>query len=164
MYKYSPYFNTLHNEVAPVGYIGRGTHYSILRCIIWHDSMLNPLKRGKFLDFAVIWDEDHDDRVIQVIEEIYISGLLSPAIFVGEQKGSLSILTEAASKLSSEHGEQTDYQKAIENIAQNQENDPWVAYVSPYLSSRSIINDSDERVSLYLENLKQQWQLGVRDV
>ena len=163
MHKYSPYFNTLHDEVAPVGYLGRGTHYSVLRCIIWHDNMLNPLKKGKFLDFAVIWDEDHDERVIQVIENLYISGLLSPAIFVGERKGSLSILTEAASELRSEHYEVTEYQQAVENITQNQENDPWVAYVSPYLSSHGIIDDSYQRVSLYLENLKQQWQLGIRD-
>ncbi len=49
MHQYSPFFKTLHNEVTPAGYIGRGTHYTILRCVIWHDHMLIPLKKGKYL-------------------------------------------------------------------------------------------------------------------
>ena len=164
MYKYSPYFKTLHDEVQPVGYLGRGTHCSILRCVIWHDQMLSPIKMGKFLDFAVIWDEDHDDRVIQVIEKLYISGLFSPAIFVGERKGSFSLLTANSSKLVPEHGNQSTYQKAVQNISQNQDSDPWPAYVFPYISrEHSIINDNYEDVSLYLENLKRLWRLGIKN-
>src|ERR1700692_4902503 len=89
---YSPFFKTLHDETQPVGHFGRGTHYSVLQVPIWQDQWLNPLPLGSLLDFAVIWDEDHDERVIEVIENIYFSGLLAPVRFIGERKGSLSVL------------------------------------------------------------------------
>src|SRR4051812_6684669 len=86
---YSPFFQTLHDETRPVGQLGRGTHYSILRVPIWQDEWLNLLAQGLLLDFAVIWDEDHDARVMEAVEALYFSGLLSPVRFIGERKGSL---------------------------------------------------------------------------
>ena len=79
-----------------MGDFGRGTHYSVLRVPIWQDEWLSPLPQGALLDFAVIWDEDHDERVMQVIEELYFSGLLGPVRFVGERKGSLTGHRETA--------------------------------------------------------------------
>jgi hypothetical protein len=49
--------------------------------------MGRPLSEGHFADFAVIWDEDHDVRVIEPIEEIYHRGLLSSFLVFGEQRG-----------------------------------------------------------------------------
>jgi hypothetical protein len=40
----------------------------------------------------VIWDEDHDERVIGVVERMYFAGLLHPVLFVGERKGSLTVV------------------------------------------------------------------------
>lgn len=71
---YSPFFQPLHDEKQAVGHFGRGTHYSVLRVPIWHDERLKPLPQGELLDFAIIWDEDHDDRVIEPIEEMYFAG------------------------------------------------------------------------------------------
>ena len=78
MRTYSPFFQTLYDEQAPVGHLGRGTHYSVLRAAVFHDELgeILPENRykgphAKFHDFAVIWDEDHDKRVIEVIEQIY---------------------------------------------------------------------------------------------
>lgn len=62
---YSPLFQTLHDEIHPVGKLGRGAHYSVLRAPIWQSVLLKPLKQGAVLDFAVIWD--HDDGVIGAI-------------------------------------------------------------------------------------------------
>jgi hypothetical protein len=72
--------------------LSAGTHYSVLRVPIWQDEWLNPLAQGLLLDFAVIWDEDHDARVMEAVETLYFSGLLSPVRFIGERKGSLSVL------------------------------------------------------------------------
>src|SRR3984893_19514823 len=80
---YSPFFKTLHDETHPVGHFGRGTHYSVLQVPIWQDQWLNPLPLGSLLDFAVIWDEDHDERVIEVIENNYISGRLALPSVIG---------------------------------------------------------------------------------
>ena len=84
---YSTLFCCLYNESAPIGSIGRGCHYSVFRSVEWLDVTRSPLELPEMHDFAVIWDEDHDTRVINVIERIYLSGLLSPIQFVGERKG-----------------------------------------------------------------------------
>ncbi len=54
---YCHFFQTLYDETHPVGNLGRGTHYSVLRAPVWHDELLNRIARCAFLDFAVIWDE-----------------------------------------------------------------------------------------------------------
>ena len=87
MQTYSDFFKTLHDETHPTGYLGRGTHYSVLRAIVFHDPMGRPLPQGQFADFAVIWDEDHDVRVMEPVEEIYRRGMLSSFVMFGERKG-----------------------------------------------------------------------------
>ena len=71
MHKYSAFFETLHDERTPTGKLGRGTHYSVLRAVVFSDSMGKPLTAAQFADFAIIWDEDHDERVIEPIEKFY---------------------------------------------------------------------------------------------
>ncbi len=92
MQTYSDFFKTLHDETSPIGYLGRGTHYSVLRAAVFHDPMGKPLPEGQFADFAVIWDEDHDTRVMEPIEEIYRRGMLSSFLMFGEHKGSFTAI------------------------------------------------------------------------
>jgi hypothetical protein len=92
MQTYSDFFKTLHDETSPTGYLGRGTHYSVLRAVVFHDPMGKPLPEGQFADFAVIWDEDHDTRVMEPIEEIYRRGMLSSFLMFGEHKGSFTAI------------------------------------------------------------------------
>ena len=63
MKQYSPFFSTLHDEDGPVGHLGGGTHYSVLRAVLWEPE-------PAFHDFAVVWDEDHDLRVVWVLEQM----------------------------------------------------------------------------------------------
>jgi hypothetical protein len=92
MQRYSDFFKTLHDETNPTGYLGRGTHYSVLRAVVFHDPSGKPLSAGQFADFAVIWDEDHDARVMKPIEEIYRRGLLSSFVMFGERKGNFTAI------------------------------------------------------------------------
>ena len=39
MRKYSGFFKTLHDETAPTGCLGRGTHYSVFRAITFHNAV-----------------------------------------------------------------------------------------------------------------------------
>ena len=87
MQKYSDFFKTLHDETGPTGYLGQGTHYSVLRAVVFHDPLGKILPEGQFADFAVIWDGDHDIRVMEPIEEIYRRGLLPSFTTFGEHKG-----------------------------------------------------------------------------
>lgn len=75
---YSALLACLYDEPEPVGHLGRGTHYSIFRTAEWRDVVLDPLPVPQIHDFAIIWDEDHDTRVIEAVEAIYMTGLLSP--------------------------------------------------------------------------------------
>lgn len=162
MNKYSEFFNTLHDEVAPTGYLGRGSHYSVLRSVVWHDNLQRPLRKAAYLDLAIIWDEDHDTRVIEAVELLYLSGLLTSVIFAGERKGSLTLLVSEQTFEESGEKKLSAYQKAVEEITQSLD-DPWPAEVASLNSRRhSIINDDSGKVSQYLQTINMLWQLGVK--
>ncbi len=159
---YSPFFQTLHDEIQPVGHLGRGTHYSVLRVPIWQDEWLNPLPRGSLLDFAVIWDEDHDERVIEVITDLYFAGLLAPIRFICERKGSLSILIDEKTVEAWDHAALKNYRDAVSDVGQRLE-DPWPTTVDTVSGSKhSIIHASKEDVALYLRNIRMLWLLGAK--
>lgn len=162
MRQYSPFFQTLHDEEQPVGHLGRGTHYSVLRCVTWHSQYLEPLRKAAFHDFAIIWDEDHDERIIPVIEGLYFQGLLAPALFVGERKGSLTLLTEDSFVKNLSQSSFEAYAASVDETAQPPDEDYWPTHIHSFTQPEGhIINDSEERVALYLNNLRQLWLLGI---
>lgn len=164
---YSTLFTCLHDEPAPVGQIGRGAHYSVFRAVAWRDDCLQPLDRPQLHDFGLIWDEDHDERVIDAVERIYMEGLLSPVQFIGERKGSLTILVTARFRLSPDI---QAYAKAIQRICSALD-DPWslsIGFIdrtpgSPCpISSEYIIQTDEQRSGIYLRNIDALWNLGSR--
>ena len=159
---YSPFFQTLHDETQPVGHLGRGTHYSVLRVPMWQDPWCNPMPQGALLDFAVIWDEDHDERVMEAIEGLYFGGLLAPVRFIGERKGSLSVLLEAKTLEAWNEAAFKDYREAVSNVSQGL-NDPWPVTVDQVFGQRhSIIHAAPVNVATYLQNIQLLWQLGLK--
>jgi hypothetical protein len=129
---------------------------------MWQDEWLNPIPQGALLDFAVIWDEDHDERVIQAIEEIYFGGLLGPARFIGERKGSLTVLIDVKTVDAWDHAALSSYREAVSHISQSLE-DPWPATVDTVLGTdHSIIHAPPENVMSYLKNIHMLWQLGKK--
>jgi hypothetical protein len=157
---YSPFFQTLYDESRPVGNFGRGTHYSVLRVPIWQDEWLNPLPQAALLDFAVLWDEDHDERVVQAVEEIYFAGLMGPVRFIGERKGSLNVLIHGNQASPWAQNALNSYREAVSRISNGLE-DAWPATVDTVLGSEhSIVNAPRENVVGYLKNIDMLWQLG----
>ncbi|MGR9426240.1 hypothetical protein [Rhizobium leguminosarum] len=168
--QYSNLFTCLYDEPAPVGALGRGTHYSVFRSVEWLDVTRRPLALPQVHDFAVIWDEDHDERVIEAVERIYMAGLLSPVQFIGERKGSLTAVVAARFYFIGSEAETEAYRLAIEAITQGLD-DAWPAQLgsfdrqpgSPQQSFfEGLINDNDHRVWLYLANIDSLWRLGTR--
>lgn len=168
---YSTLFSCLHDETGPVGSIGRGTHYSVLRSVEWLDVVRKPLATPQIHDLAVIWDGDHDTRVIPAIERIYMAGLLSPVQFIGERKGCLSVIVAARFFFHGDEAELEQYREAIGEIATNLEFDSWTSEVgtfdrqlgSPHQTDTvGIINDTDVKVETYLRNIDNLWRLGTR--
>ncbi len=163
MFKYSDFFQTLHDEQSPTGYLGQGTHYTILRAVVWHDQSQRSLKKAAFIDLAVIWDEDHDTRVINVIERLYFSNLLTPAIIVGERKGTLTIIVDEPFCDNSNESWQQRYFENV-NCATQSGDDPWNTAIHSINQPSGIINDEDAKVCLYLKTIKMLWNLGIQPV
>ena len=87
MRTYSPFFHTVYDQPEPVGVLGRGTHYSVLRTI------RTDTDWSYFFDFAVIWDEDHDLRIVWILERLHTLGLLTQVHAIGERKGTINLVT-----------------------------------------------------------------------
>lgn len=163
MRTYSPFFETLYDETTPVGSLGRGTHYSVFRAMVFHDEQRMPLPEGaKFFDFAVIWDEDHDDRLFKPIERLYRSGDLPSFIFLGERKGMFFGLVAPGVI----PGRWPAAEDALRLVCQNVHGDSW----SIHLASKSspgvggIINADEKNVVLYLKTIDMLWKLGSKQI
>ncbi len=160
MESYSPFLQTLHDEQSPTGHLGNGTHASILRAVVFHDPTLVPLSSGATADFAIIWDQDHDTRVIQAVESIYRAGFLGSILMIGERQGTLNAVV---SERVQDPALLTLLEDKLGAIAQKMEGDPWSSSVRKLDSlEHEIIKDQNEKVSLYLANLNMLWQLGVQ--
>ena len=157
---YSPFLATLHDETSPVGTLGRGTHYSILRAATWHDSCLDSLLKAELLDFAVIWDEDHDTRVMMVVETLYFDGLLAPIRFIGERKGGLTVLVAAETAKALDL---PSYSERVEDAVKRSGLDDWWNVAVGYVGAESsIVSAESEKVTVYLQNIDNLWNLGAK--
>lgn len=173
--QYSTLFSCIYDEQEPVGHLGRGTHYSVFRSVEWLDVTRSPISKPQIHDFSVIWDEDHDTRVIDVIENIYMSGLLSPIQFIGERKGTLTVIV--ASKFYFGGTPLIgDYLQQLQTICnESNHGDYWPVEIgmfdrSPHFPPTdphqtevgAIINDENHKVVSYLRNIDLLWQLGTK--
>jgi hypothetical protein len=138
----------------------------------WLDVVLSPLEKPQVHDFAVIWDEDHDNRIINVIEHIYMAGLLSPIQFIGERKGCLTVIVAAKFYWSGDEEGLEAYSRNIQEItATAVNNDFWSTRIgqfdrepgSPHQTYLEGLIDADEhRVITYARNIDSLWRLGTR--
>ncbi|ASE39106.1 hypothetical protein [Brevundimonas vesicularis] len=168
---YSTYFSCLHDEPTEYGSLGRGTHYSVFRSIAWLDVSRRALPRPEVHDFAVIWDEDHDTRVIEAIERIHMASLLSPVQFIGERKGMLTIIV--ASKFWGDGGDLEAYRLMVQAAIEPMD-DYWPVEIGTFDRSGAmgpdwhqtnpagIISDATHKVNVYLSNIDTLWKLGTK--
>lgn len=169
---YSPFFQVLHDERLPVGNLGRGTHYSVVRTMLPaleeadksspEEQIFGGARRRKLqmLNLAIIWDEDHDERIWHVIERLHASGLLAPVRFIGERKGSITVICDP--KMDYGSGGFENFSELIEMVTQNSDGDEWDVEVIKGIGdgSAQIIHDSKERVDAYLRGIEASWILG----
>jgi hypothetical protein len=166
MHIYSPFFQTLYDEQEPVGYLGRGTHYSILRAIVFHDEYGQPLPQdrykcpeAKYHDFAVLWDEDHDTRIIEALQKIYTRGILPMFSFLGERKAMLTALALSDSQVLRSYAP-----SILKEICSNIYNDCWTSEVGIISQPEAIINAATQDIVLYLKNINMLWKLGSKPI
>jgi hypothetical protein len=169
---YSTLFSCLYDEPEPIGKLGRGSHYSVFRSVEWLDVTRTPVVIPQIHDFAVIWDEDHDERVVSVIEKIYMAGLLSPIQFIGERKGFLTVIV--AAKFYYAHGLETlnGYIRQLNDLSTSPSHgDSWPTELglfdrspgSPHQTDlKSLIMADEHRVITYARNIDSLWSLGTK--
>ena len=154
MRQYSHFFSVLYDEPGPVGNLGRGTHHSVIRIFSRH-----PPRRitGNFNDVAIIWDEDHDTRVITAIELMIMkSSFVFDILFIGERKGMLSIIVRDIMP----PGLLANMQNRLDDIANDLE-DPWPVSIKCLSDAdHSIINCGQDRINAYLNGIDALWSLG----
>lgn len=157
MKDYSQYFKTIIDEREP-GRYGRGSHISVLECIM-------PIEdEPRKYRFCVVWDEDHDQRIINVAEHLYAMGLLNDVIFIGERKGSLTVVFEDG--FITEYDIPQDYIDSVEaicsSVLEGLGGDYWHVEVFTTIedSNGYLIQDDRQEVIDYLNCLKEQWGLG----
>lgn len=168
---YSNLFSCLHDEAEPIGHFGNGTHHSVFRAVTWLDEHINVKTEPMIHDFAVVWDEDHDERVIPVVEALFMGGLLSPVLFIGESKGSLVVLVDEA--LLDSDITLASYEKEVGEVCDAAcEGDNWSCSVvtlarTPWgglkgTEFRGLINERPDDVLSYLRGIDVLWGLGVK--
>ena len=169
---YSPYFGTLYDEPDYHGTLGRGTHHSVFQCAEFHDVELAPVKTAHAHKFCVIWDEDHDTRVIDFAERLYMNGLLAPVQFIGERKGSVSIVLASRFRFVRTDGHLESYLKQSSVLAEDVSGDNFgveigffdraVFGVEPYRYYSGMINARQEKEEYYLRGIDAVWDLGTK--
>lgn len=169
---YSTYFSCLYNEPYARTDFGKGVHCSVMRAVEWLDVCRIPLKLPEVHDFAVIWDQDHDERVIRVIERIYMAGLLSPVQFVGEHNATFTVIVAAEFRLHVNETGFKNYIAEIQEICSSVDDEYWAVRAGMFDRSPSwppnktkidgIIPTDEYRAVTYLRNLDNVWQLGPK--
>jgi hypothetical protein len=167
---YSTVFSCIHDEPKPIGRIGNGVHYSVFRAVRWLDLDKRPAD-ASLHDFAMIWDDSHDTRAITTTEEIYMAGLLTPVLFLGQHRDVLTVLVSADFAKSSPDAldrYRRELEKVVENTAHGR---VWIAQVgvfdasdpkSPDNQLLDIIHAAEDRAQNYLRNIDSLWKLGQK--
>lgn len=151
MRQYSHLFSTVHDQTEPVGHLGRGTHYSILRVYVGARAGVP----AHFQDFGVVWDEDHDIRVIDVAERMFLAGIFERVRFIGERKGGISLVL--SEPLPPAH------RRLAESIAGDMpDGDSFTFGEGTIAEPPHIINDERSRVSAFLAGVDAIWQTGPK--
>lgn len=169
---YSTLLSCLYDEPEPIGNLGRGAHYSIFRAVEWLDVTRTPIAQPQVHDFAVIWDEDHDKRIIEIIERIYMAGLLSPIQFIGERKGMLTVIVAAKFYFYGSEADTESYKQQLQEVCKNPSHgDEWPIELgmfdrspgSPHQTElHGLIMASEHRVTTYIRNIDSLWSLGTK--
>lgn len=168
---YSTLFTCLYDQQDPA--VPRWTHHSIFRCVEYRDVTRKLLDKPIIHDFCVIWDSDHDERVIGAIERIYMEGLLSPIQFINEHKGLLTILIAAKAMFEMEETME-EYAKRVEEAANIGDVDYWPVALGTFsrhdrdlrtqhqTDLKHITGWDPVREHTFLLHLDGLWELGTK--
>lgn len=168
--QYSSFFQCLYDQPdSPSGAPWGG--YSIFRAVDSRDVCQRPTKTPRLHDFAVIWDEDHDTRIIPVIEEMLMAGMLPGVQFIGERKGHISVILAAPT-----HAIDTNaYARRITQFTDLLHGDPWTCEIGMFDNTPSSLRSEHQckfgslvyadapTAHAFLLTIDQMWRLGTKE-
>lgn len=172
--QYSELFTCIHDQDRAVGFLAPGVHYSIFS----HSERQTSEPRGLFLHrLAVIWDADHDTRIIEVLEKMKRANLLEPVLFIGERKGNVTVIISKAHADRLRESGVAKYRERLAAIAHNiSGGDKWSVIVgSLHIVGVDMLNDGEDdeegntqgivltderRARAFLQGISAQWNIG----
>ncbi|MGH8078000.1 MAG: hypothetical protein ACREPE_11840 [Lysobacter sp.] len=119
----------------------------------------------------MIWDEDHDTRIIPVIEEMLMAGMLPGVQFIGERKGYITVILAAPT-----HAIDTEaYARRITNFTNLLHGDPWTCEIGAFDNMPSSLRTEHQcefgslvyadapTAHAFLLTIDQLWGLGTKE-
>ncbi|TRO38593.1 hypothetical protein EQ832_12125 [Pseudomonas sp. ALS1131] len=152
---YSHFFRTEYDEQQNIGVLE--AHCSIL-------SVPSLNKKDAVLDVqrvAVIWDEDHDERVIPILEAACFKGLLRNVLFIAEHKGAVSIIMDESAKSFLRNARQKKWQEICDEVVENDEFSADVMSKEEYV--QTLVDSLQPMYENYLNHICDVWSLGPHD-
>jgi hypothetical protein len=144
--------------------------YSIFRAISSQSVEQQPTELPHVHDFAVIWDDDHDTRIIKLLEEMLFAGLLPGVQFIGEHKGELNVILAARTFFCIQEDTYRDRLTALSAVT----GDSWfvrVGMIDMSQASRTTHHQCDyvnllgmtfHLADAFFVTLDNMWQLGTK--
>ena len=170
---YSHLFSCLYDQPAPIGRGSGGAHHSVFRSTQWRAIEGYQIPEARTHDFAVIWDERHDEQIISIVEQLHIRSLLWPIVFIGERDEILTVLLDSAGGPNA-IGQKSDWRQKFIEFQEDHAENRWSGGVGIYqrltededgsqTDPRQIIPQIKQRVVPYLQAVDVLWLLGDRE-
>lgn len=152
-----------------------GYHYSVFRTVVLVNEAGNVLPRNQLHHCAVIWDDDHDTRIISVVEQLYIANLLRTIAFIGEHKGEVNVLFAPVFAMRFTPQQQEAYRREITKIIANPfHGDSWTTQFGQFIPAKqansacttvtaNLLGMESSIEDAYLNHIHNMWRLGVRE-
>lgn len=174
--KYSPYLNCIYDEPAPTGHIGSGTHYSVFQALSWRSERGELRQQAAVQKVAIIWDEDHDERIIPCVEALLMAGLLHAVSMIGERKGGVTIVFNSMSAARLSENQKRAYRDEVTQVISDvvaKHEDSWaitfgemtdvpsLATTEYRIFHRSLIQDDVHKIETYIRNINYLWDIDA---
>jgi len=144
------FFQKLYDE-TPTHHVYEDGHYSVYRAVIYVG------RSYCHHTFAVLWDADHDERILELIAEVMRRGFLHNYVLFGEHKGHVTAFMKP---------ETVDWpdppNTLLESIAQDMPDDAWSATEYCLSQSLGLTWARDRGIDAYLRNIEERWPLGFK--
>ncbi|WP_157078277.1 hypothetical protein [Sphingobium abikonense] len=164
-HKYSNLFSCLYDQKGSIETNGGNPPYSVFRSTQSRNKAGDTTCEMTIHDFAVIWDEDHDERVICAIERLHLLGLLWPVVIAFESRGLLTLVLQGDLPVPE------NYRSLAHNACNNGLNDVWQTKLATYnrphpfhfQPNQNTLPDFDPDAASFVFAIDRQWKLGLRE-